>query len=74
MVQICQGVNQGLCSALAMRSGLQGDIELVGERQARKRQLHTSCFGEHDSEVFDNVIDEETGLEIPLQYSWAKIA
>ena len=48
----------------AVALGFEGDVELMGQGQARERQAHAVGFGQGDAHVFDEVLDEEAGIEI----------
>src|SRR3546814_9281086 len=58
-----EGSDEGLRAGAAVALGLQGHVELVGEGQAGKGQLHAGSLGEGEAHVLHEVVDEEAGID-----------
>ena len=68
-----EGEFEGMRAVAGVPLSGDGQIELVGEREARQRQAQSSGFIEGNSHVFDEVLDEEAGVEVARDDSRAEI-
>ncbi len=57
--------------AVALR--LHREVQLVGQGEARQRQVHALGFFQGDTHVLDEVFDEEARLEIALDDARAEV-
>ena len=62
--QAREGGHEGVRAQLPVALRLRCDVELIGERQARQREIHALRLGERNAEVLDEVIDLESRREI----------
>lgn len=51
-----------------------GAIKLLGERQPGEREPHPFRFGERDPHIFEKMLDEKSGIEVPRDHPRAEIA
>ena len=59
-----EGQFEGVGTVAAVALGFQGDVELMGDGEAGEAEAHPFGFVEGDPHVFDEVFDEEAGVEI----------
>jgi hypothetical protein len=52
---------------------LDGEVQLMRQRQARQRQAHPLRFGQGDAHVLDEVLDEEAGIEVVVHDPRAEV-
>ena len=64
--QLLQRQHQGLRPLAAVALRLHRQVELVGQRQARQRQVHPLRLVQGDAHVLDEVLDEEARLEVAV--------
>lgn len=68
-----QRQQQRLRSQLSVSLRLHAQIQLIRQRQSGQREIHSTSFVQRDSHVLNEVIHEETRVEIALQHARSEV-
>ena len=73
-VHLLKGEDQGLRAFSSTAHRRESLIEVMGELETGKGQAHVLTLGQSDAHVFHEVLHEETGFQILLQYPGQQVA
>jgi hypothetical protein len=71
--KLTDGDHQRLRATAAMAELTGRSVELLGQGDARQHKPHPPAFAEHDSQVFEEMLDKESRGEVTPEQPWGEV-